>query len=335
MSSTNPSPSFSGIQYNPEFYTGGVTTQNNKWTGTQTFNIASAVQLSSTTTPLSDNSTKTATTAFVKGQNYLTSSSNIVDIQLSGNVVLLDATQTLTNKTINFSTIQYCDIGGGTLSSTTINLPVINFGSFYNNTIFREVVCFFDTFDNFTGTMDCNTGNFNVTNDISSFTVTASDTITAGVLVSAPYLSGSLNITSPSITSGDAVNGYTTITGNSLSTTNLTVTTYPLIKNQYINSCSTLRVGNFTISTPYFELYPIAPTATQTITLPPASFALLGIRFRFRRVGGTSTVAINSASANIYQNTGFTATSVLILASNFNVVVTCSYITSTTYGWVV
>jgi len=194
---------------------------------------------------------------------------------------------------------------------------------------------FFDTFDNFTGTLDCDNGNFNIINNISSYTVTASNDITSGTVITSPYIVGSSDISSPSFTSGDAVNGYTTITGNTFSTNNATFTTYPLMKNQYINSSSILRTGNFTVSTPYFELYPLAPTATQTITLPTASFGLLGIRFRFRRVGGTSTVAINSASANIYPNTGFTASNVLIASGNFNVVVTCSYITSTTYGWVV
>jgi hypothetical protein len=365
MTNSNPpSEFFNGIIFNPSFYDTTITNQNNTWVGTNTFTALTAqittfieppnmsgLNIEVNTIPdisLSGNvclldavqtlSNKTLTlTTFTEPPNMSGLNievNTIPDSSLSGNVVLLDATQTLTHKTIDFSTIEYCDIIAGTLGSATINLPVVNYGSFTQPT-FRDVMIFYDTFENFTGTLDCNNGNFNVTNNIQSFTVTVTDTVTAGVLVSAPYLSGSLNITSPNITSGDAINGYTTINGNSLSTTNLTVTTNPLIKNQYINSCSILRVGNFTVSTPYNELYPLSPTANQTITLPTASFALLGIRFRFRRVGGTSTVAINSASSNIYQNTGFTATNVLIASGNFNVVVTCSYITSTTYGWVI
>jgi hypothetical protein len=67
MSSTNPSPSFTGIQYNPEFYKGGVTTQNNKWTGQNTFTVLQAV-----TPPITENSIYVATTEWVKDQAYLT-----------------------------------------------------------------------------------------------------------------------------------------------------------------------------------------------------------------------------------------------------------------------
>ena len=47
-----------------------------------------------------DNSTKIASTAFVKSQNYLTTVGNITDAQLSSNVCLINSTQTLTNKTL-------------------------------------------------------------------------------------------------------------------------------------------------------------------------------------------------------------------------------------------
>ena len=113
-----------------------------------------------------------------------------------------------------------------------------------------------------------------------------------------------------------------------------TFNTNPIVTNQYINGVANLQTGaTFTITAPYQEYYPLAPTANQTITFPVASAALLGVRIRLRRVGGTITTTINSASSNIYPNTSFTASNVLLAANSLNVVVTCLYLTATTYGW--
>ena len=131
------------------------------------------------------------------------------------------------------------------------------------------------------------------------------------------------------------VNGFIPNSGNTIIDGTKTYTNKPIISNQYINSSSVLRVGNFTLTSPYFEVYPIAPTSNQTITIPPASAPLLGLRLRFRRVGGTASVTVNSASSNIYPNGSFGATNVLLATTAFNVVITCSYLTSTTYGWFV
>jgi hypothetical protein len=111
--------------------------------------------------------------------------------------------------------------------------------------------------------------------------------------------------------------------------------TSPKIANQYFNGVSTLRTGGFTVSLPYYEIYPLAPTANITISLPPASASLLGIRIRFRRVGGTITTTVSSSSANIYPNNSFTPNNVLLASNALNVIITCIYLTSTTYGWFV
>jgi hypothetical protein len=127
--------------------------------------------------------------------------------------------------------------------------------------------------------------------------------------------------------------GTTTTTGTA--TFNGILTT----KGQYLKSCAPIQTTSFTIlSSLMFENYPINITATSTVTLPAASAALLGVTIRFRRVAG-SAVALNSASSNIYPATSFTASAVLLTASNTasvgnSVQVVCLQLSATpTYGW--
>ena len=103
------------------------------------------------------------------------------------------------------------------------------------------------------------------------------------------------------------------------------------INGMNLFSSNTLQTGAFTISSPFFHVYPVAPTATQTITLPTPVVGLLGVTFTIRRVGGTTTVAINS-NINIYQITN-TLTTVILGSGGYTTTITCTYITASTYGW--
>lgn len=106
------------------------------------------------------------------------------------------------------------------------------------------------------------------------------------------------------------------------------------VQNQYLSSSAPFQTASFTVSAPYFEVYPLAPTATMTITLPAASATLLGLQMTFRRTAGTSTVAVNSATSNLYPTNSFTAVNTIMLGtSGFMRTIVCSYLTASTYGW--
>lgn len=105
-------------------------------------------------------------------------------------------------------------------------------------------------------------------------------------------------------------------------------------KNLY--SVDALRTTSFTISSPFFAVYPVAPTANLVITLPAASATNLGTTFTIRRTGGTTSVTVNSASSNVYPLTSLTAgTSILAggASAGYRTTLVCSYLTATTYGW--
>jgi hypothetical protein len=107
------------------------------------------------------------------------------------------------------------------------------------------------------------------------------------------------------------------------------------INSQYIRSSYRIITTTETIaSPPYYDIYPLAPTAGITLTLPTASFNLLGVCITFRRVGGTATVVITSSS-NIYPTTSFTSTTTLLASNARTVTICCTYLTETTYGWFV
>jgi hypothetical protein len=91
----------------------------------------------------------------------------------------------------------------------------------------------------------------------------------------------------------------------------------------------------FTLSTPLYEIYPFSITANLVVTLPAASSALLGSKITFRRVGGTATFALQSASSNVYPSSSNTAGITLMGGSTYLVTIQCTYLTSSTYGWFV
>ena len=51
----------------------------------------------------------------------------------------------------------------GTINSATLNLPILD------SPILKGVVSFYDTTSNFTGTLECDNGNFNVISNISAY----------------------------------------------------------------------------------------------------------------------------------------------------------------------
>jgi hypothetical protein len=425
MSSTNPSPSFTGIQYNPEFYKGGVTTQNNKWTGQNTFTVLQAV-----TPPITENSIYVATTEWVKDQAYLTENvkkivfvfttgplpgtpfayaedgiffintltsnevfsgflSNETEINLNihntivnDNIVKVNLSETrifnllhLTNTKLEGSIylpietniqqpvsngyIYWGDeynpnsfiVDNGTFHITSSTNVFINIGDFITGTTSVANFDLIDTYiyntlrvngDSATFLNPPNMSGANIeTNTIPDTALSSNvslsnstETITGIKTFNTPPTMSGANIQSNTIpdtslsSNVSLSNSNENITGiKSFATSTLKVA------NQYFNGVSTLRTGAFTVSSPYYEIYPLAPTVNMTITLPPASASLLGIRIRFRRVGGTITTVVSSSSSNIYPNNSFTPNNVLLASNVLNNVVTCMYLTSTTYGW--
>jgi len=106
------------------------------------------------------------------------------------------------------------------------------------------------------------------------------------------------------------------------------------VSSQYIAACGSYSSSTtLTISAPFYEFYPVAPTSAMVITIPAASAAYLGARFTIRRVGGTSTVIITS-SQTVYPTNSFTGTTTLMGSGVYTVNLACMYLSSTpTYGW--
>ena len=206
----------------------------------------------------------------------------------------------------NIDKLQYLDVNSS-LASTQYNTNSLGYNEF-NNTLYL-----------------LNSTKFNITEDLEIGNINSSGKITSDYTI--PLKD---NTTTASTTKWVQSEGFLHLASAEIITGVKTFSTNPIITNQYLNGVATIRTGSFTTTAPYQEYYPIAPTATQTITLPVASASLLGVRIRLRRVGGTIGVAINSASVNIYPNTSFTAVNVLLAANVLNVVVTCLYLTSTT-----
>ena len=153
--------------------------------------------------------------------------------------------------------------------------------------------------------------------------------VTNGTTTSTGIITANAGITSTGVITANAGivnNGSISSTG--IITANGGITN---INGMNIFSCSTLQTGAFTISSPYFYIYPVAPTATQTITLPTPAVGLLGVTFIIRRTGGTTTVAINS-NINIYGLSNGLST-VILGGSAYNTTLTCMYITASTFGW--
>jgi len=167
------------------------------------------------------------------------------------------------------------------------------------------------------------------TSGLATFTagITASATQTITFGTNAPIMSGA-NIGSRTVPDG-ALSTNVPL----LNATN-TFSGLNQITSQYVHSSFTLTTGtSLSISTPIYEIYPLAPTANLTITLPTASASLIGVRIQFRRTGGTTTVTINSASSNIYPNNSLTLTNSIMASGVYTAVIYCTYVTASTYAW--
>jgi len=105
----------------------------------------------------------------------------------------------------------------------------------------------------------------------------------------------------------------------------------PRVKGVHISLTTFSAAATLTLSDVLPQIIAIAPTATMTITLPAASASYDSAILYFRRVGGTITVDINSASSNIYDLTN-TLTSV-ILGSNGVIRQIACISNNGTYGW--
>ena len=98
------------------------------------------------------------------------------------------------------------------------------------------------------------------------------------------------------------------------------------MNNNIYSAAATLGLGSV-IS----DYYSLAPTANMTITLPTAGTSYTGVRILFRRVGGTVTTTVNSASSNIL-NSSNTATNVILAGSAYSREIVCLY-NGTAYNW--
>ena len=130
-------------------------------------------------------------------------------------------------------------------------------------------------------------------------------------------------------------NGTTTSTGVTTATGRITANGgITNINGMNLFSIDTVRTTAFTISSPFFHIYPVNPTANLTITLPVAGATNLGTTFTIRRVGGTATTTIISASSNIYPFTSFTAGNSILGGSQYTTTIVCAYLNNTpTFGW--
>jgi hypothetical protein len=99
----------------------------------------------------------------------------------------------------------------------------------------------------------------------------------------------------------------------------------------------TVRSTAFTISSPFFYIYPVNPTSNLVITLPTASATYLGVTFIIRRVGGTTSTTVTSASSNVYPYNSVSASNSLLTGgagAGYVTTITCTYLSNTpTYGW--
>ena len=143
----------------------------------------------------------------------------------------------------------------------------------------------------------------------------------------APIMSGS-QITTASIPDIALSSNIPRLNGASNVFGNLTV------DSQRITSCVFTSATTYSIVSPFYETYCIGPTVNMTITLPVASASNLGVKIIIRRTSGTSTVTVNSASANIYQLNN-TLSNVILPASAYLCYLNSCFLTSTTYGWFV
>ena len=109
------------------------------------------------------------------------------------------------------------------------------------------------------------------------------------------------------------------------------------VQNSYIVTASpTIITSATTLSGVLFRYYSVSSSAPYSITLPTAAVGYLGCMITFRRVNGTITNAITSASANIFPVNSVTASTSLLDASVCQVSIVCMVLTATpTYGWVV
>jgi len=193
---------------------------------------------------------------------------------------------------------------------------------------------------NLTGTFTGTINNIKTTSDNSATTCYIPFSKTTAGNSTALYLDDTTSplTYTPSTSTLTATTFSGALSGNSTTSTNATNiisgTTNIQQQSQYVHSSFTLTTGTtLSISTPLYEIYPLAPTANLTITLPAASASLIGVRIQFRRTGGTTTTTITSASSNIYPNNSLTLSNSIMASGVYTAVIYCTYVTASTYAW--
>ena len=166
----------------------------------------------------------------------------------------------------------------------------------------------------------------NILNGTSSFTnITYTGTLNSVSPTVFGYISGLTSSVQTQI--NNILNGTSTF--SSLTLTN---------KLFFANNSSTIISSNITLSFPFSEYYSISATSVLTVTLPTITASNVGSRVVFRRVGGTTTIAISfigNGSQSVFNstNTGGTTAQALMPSGSYIVKLAAMYITSTTFGW--
>lgn len=160
-----------------------------------------------------------------------------------------------------------------------------------------------------------------------------SNTIQLGSNSEAVNISGALTVTG-------TITG--TIAGTVLTTTNQTIAgiktfTSPVVikgtsAGEVVFSSASYTVPVSPAPMPELVCFNIGATAL-TITFPTASATYLGAKIKIRRVAGTTTTALTSASANIYQTNALAASTVVLASGVYSTCIMCGLLTASTYGW--
>jgi hypothetical protein len=148
------------------------------------------------------------------------------------------------------------------------------------------------------------------------------------------YISGLTSSAQTQIS--NILNGTTPHTGT-VSFANISTSGTALVEDQYIHLSAAPITGTFTVASPYYEIYPVAPAGAFTITLPTPAAALIGIKITFRRTN-TNTSAITSSA--YYPLTSNSATTTALLtasattAAGNSITLCCLQNSATpTYAW--
>ena len=273
---------------------------------------------------------------------------SISDYITTNNVKIL-TNKTLTNGILNDCTLDNCNLNG----TTTIEYATI--GDLTLSTLAVNTMYCYESFINdikindANGITKCNISNdgvittsngFYISDSTFTFQNTSGTTLMTigptGILsvADSPYSNdNSLNVATTGFVNSFCSDKFVNLTGNENINGTKTFLITPIIINQYLNGSAPLRTANFSLSIPYYELYPLANTTAITITIPVPNAAHNGVRLKFRRVGGIITTQINS-TVNIYPNGTFTPTTVLIAPNATSCsIMCCNSAAGANYAW--